>query len=358
MSNVRLLKVNRRENNFVRIDKKSIAFNKKMSWKAKGILTALLSLKDGQDFNLGQLSYFCNDGVASTESGVKELKTSGHLEVCRWRESTGKFGWGFNVYDEPLEFPVTKFSIIDNPNNVSDNEPVNVESLATQFNVSKEVVEGILKANQQSAHATIVKKPVPTKEQKTDFEQLKKEVIENKDFAELCKKEYNLNDFDFVALRSKFFEQSQVLTPQKPYDYEGLKKHLFNWLGVHLKKKGVVKQPKQEAPPQYFDKEKTFSQIGIYKKMMLGVTHAHSYTYFREAVKGFIKLAILAKENNALDEKQINYLQGLELKFNTAGRLKEYFIELQTKNSNEPEQPNEKVNITDALKNLSQNFST
>ena len=358
MSNVRLLKVNRRENNFVLIDKKSIAFNKKMSWKAKGILTVLLSLKDGQDFNLGQLSYFCNDGVASTESGVKELKVSGHLEVCRWRESTGKFGWGFNVYDEPMEFPVTKFSIIDNPNNVSDNEPVNVESLATQFNVSKEVVEGILKANQQKAHVTLVNKPQATKEQKTDFEQLKKDVIENKDFAQLCKTEYNLNDVDFVALRSKFFEQSQVLTPQKPYDYEGLKKHLFNWLGVHLKKKGIVKHTKTDAPPQYFDREKTFSQIAIYKKMMLGVTDAHSYTYFREAVKGFIKLAILARENNALDERQINYLQGLEVKFNTAGMLKAYYIELQTNNNNEPKQPSEKENFNNALSNLSQNFST
>jgi hypothetical protein len=68
-----------KDNPYVMIDRRPID-NKNLSFKAKGILTYLLSRPDGWEVNLVDLANRSTDGLASIKSGVKELKEAGHLK--------------------------------------------------------------------------------------------------------------------------------------------------------------------------------------------------------------------------------------------------------------------------------------
>jgi hypothetical protein len=90
-----------KENPYVMIDKRIID-NKDLSFKAKGILTYLLSRPDGWEVNLEDLSNRGTDGLAAVKSGVKELKDAGYLKHAGIRKASGQFEtviW--KVYEVP-----------------------------------------------------------------------------------------------------------------------------------------------------------------------------------------------------------------------------------------------------------------
>jgi hypothetical protein len=63
---------------FTMIDN-DIIRTKKLSWKAKGLLTYLLSHSEGYQIRVDNLHTFSKDGPTSTISGIKELKDTGHM---------------------------------------------------------------------------------------------------------------------------------------------------------------------------------------------------------------------------------------------------------------------------------------
>ena len=90
-----------KDNPYVMIDRRPID-NKNLSFKAKGILTYLLSRPDGWEVNLVDLANRSTDGLASIKSGVKELKDAGHLKHAGTRKASGQFDtviW--EVYEVP-----------------------------------------------------------------------------------------------------------------------------------------------------------------------------------------------------------------------------------------------------------------
>ena len=94
--------IKNKDNPYVMVDRRTID-NDKLSFKAKGILTYLLSRPDGWEVNLVDLSKRGTDGLAAIKSGVKELKEAGYLKHAGTRSSvTGQFGtviW--EVYEVP-----------------------------------------------------------------------------------------------------------------------------------------------------------------------------------------------------------------------------------------------------------------
>lgn len=90
----------KRVNPFVQIDKNMLS-DKNISWKAKGILSYLLSKPDGWITYLTDVEKQSTDGKDSVSSGVKELEKAGYIERKRIREK-GRFkGWEYNVYEYP-----------------------------------------------------------------------------------------------------------------------------------------------------------------------------------------------------------------------------------------------------------------
>jgi DnaD/phage-associated family protein len=100
-----------KDNPYVMIDRRIID-NTGLSFKAKGILTYLLSRPDGWEVNLIDLANRGTDGIDAVKSGVKELKDAGYLRHSGTRKVDGQFG---TVIWEVYEVPQVDNPLTDTP---------------------------------------------------------------------------------------------------------------------------------------------------------------------------------------------------------------------------------------------------
>jgi hypothetical protein len=79
------------ENPYVQINRTAI-LNPALSFKAKGILTYLMSRPDGWEVNLIDLVKRSADGISSVRAGIQELVNVGHVRrgIIRDKEN-GRF---------------------------------------------------------------------------------------------------------------------------------------------------------------------------------------------------------------------------------------------------------------------------
>jgi hypothetical protein len=93
----------RKSDPFVRFSK-SIAFDSRLSWKAKGILTVAFSRPESWTFYKEELMKHASDGETSFDSGIKELEEHGYLYRLKTRdEKTGQLkGWEWNFFEDPI----------------------------------------------------------------------------------------------------------------------------------------------------------------------------------------------------------------------------------------------------------------
>jgi len=66
--------------------------NKALSYKAKGLLTFMLSVPPEWDWSMAGLSTLASDGIDGVRSGIRELEKHGYLSRRRIREASGKLG--------------------------------------------------------------------------------------------------------------------------------------------------------------------------------------------------------------------------------------------------------------------------
>ena len=75
---------------------------KKMSLKAKGLLSLMLSLPDDWNYSISGLVTLSKDGKDSVMSALAELEEFGYLVRNRTTNSKGQFsGIEYNIYEEP-----------------------------------------------------------------------------------------------------------------------------------------------------------------------------------------------------------------------------------------------------------------
>ena len=91
----------------------------RLSAKAKGILTQMLSLPDGWNYSISGLTTLFSDGESSIRSGLDELKAFGYLKINRLIDSKGKVvDWEYIIFEDPSmnsENPVVENPHVDNP---------------------------------------------------------------------------------------------------------------------------------------------------------------------------------------------------------------------------------------------------
>ena len=91
---------------------------KKMSLKAKGLLSLMLSLPDDWDYSISGLATLSKDGKDSIMSALAELEKFGYLTRTRLTDEKGRFaGVEYNIY----EIPQPKEPIAENPNSTNEN---------------------------------------------------------------------------------------------------------------------------------------------------------------------------------------------------------------------------------------------
>lgn len=89
-----------KDNPYVMVDRRPID-NPRLSYKAKGILTYLLSRPDGWEVNVPDLVNHGIDGPAAIRTGLKELRAAGHIKYNPHREGGYIKKWVIEVYEVP-----------------------------------------------------------------------------------------------------------------------------------------------------------------------------------------------------------------------------------------------------------------
>ena len=70
--------------------------DKRMTLKAKGLLSVVLSLPPDWDYSFAGLVAICKESETAMKSAIKELKEFGYLTITKERDEKGHF---------PLELP-------------------------------------------------------------------------------------------------------------------------------------------------------------------------------------------------------------------------------------------------------------
>lgn len=78
--------------------------DRRLSWKAKGLLSTMLSLPDDWDYTIEGLSHLSGDGVKATSSGLAELEEYGYLVREQLRNEKGHYvSICYSIYEQPIE---------------------------------------------------------------------------------------------------------------------------------------------------------------------------------------------------------------------------------------------------------------
>lgn len=75
-----------------------------LSWKAKGILSFMLSLPDDWEFSYKGLAAMSSDSQISLKAGVEELKSKGYLTISKYRDKQGKIRYSWEVFEKPKPY--------------------------------------------------------------------------------------------------------------------------------------------------------------------------------------------------------------------------------------------------------------
>ena len=114
--------------------------DKRLSLKAKGLLSYMLSLPDDWDYSLKGLTTGCRDGIDSVRSAVHELEDGGYLCRSKVRDARGRIiDYNYEVFELPQkeliekrpapvpnspssENPMSGFPTLENPTQQNTNK--------------------------------------------------------------------------------------------------------------------------------------------------------------------------------------------------------------------------------------------
>lgn len=85
--------------------------DKRLSLKAKGLLTIMLSLREDWDYSVNGLVSICKEGKGAVETAMRELKECGYLEIVKITpkdSKSGRFEYQYNIYESSVEFRETR----------------------------------------------------------------------------------------------------------------------------------------------------------------------------------------------------------------------------------------------------------
>ena len=92
-----------KDNNFTVISNYHLQ-DKKLSLRAKGLLSLMLSLPDEWEYSINGLVSICKESEKTVEKALKELKDLGYLEVIKIppnQSKTGRFEYSYEIFEKP-----------------------------------------------------------------------------------------------------------------------------------------------------------------------------------------------------------------------------------------------------------------
>lgn len=105
-----VIRVSKRSSPYAVIDKYFLDEDRRLSWKAKGLLAYLLAKPDDWQVYVKDLISRSMDGKASVYAGLKELEQAGYIERRKLRDEKGKIvKHEIYVYERPKNSSVKPF---------------------------------------------------------------------------------------------------------------------------------------------------------------------------------------------------------------------------------------------------------
>ena len=78
--------------------------DKNLSYKAKGLLSFMLSLPDDWDYSINGLVSISKEGIKAVKAILKELQDNGYLVINKNRNIHGQYEYQYLIYEQP-EYP-------------------------------------------------------------------------------------------------------------------------------------------------------------------------------------------------------------------------------------------------------------
>jgi len=77
--------------------------DRRLSLKAKGLLSLMLSLPDNWDFSIMGLTSICIESRDTIRKIINELKINKYLKVVENRDENGRFYYEYIIYEKPYD---------------------------------------------------------------------------------------------------------------------------------------------------------------------------------------------------------------------------------------------------------------
>lgn len=77
----------------------------RLTLKAKGLLSVILSLPDDWDYSIGGLAAICKEGRSAVKTALNELKASGYVRVTKEfpKEGSNRITYIYDVFERPQD---------------------------------------------------------------------------------------------------------------------------------------------------------------------------------------------------------------------------------------------------------------
>jgi hypothetical protein len=113
----------------------------RLSLKAKGLMSLVMSLPDGWDFSIQGLSSIVKEGKSAIYAAINELKDFGYCRVISNRDDKGKIiGNDYTFFEEPCaDIPYTENPYTENQD--MDNQNMENQDLENQSQINKDIKE-------------------------------------------------------------------------------------------------------------------------------------------------------------------------------------------------------------------------
>ena len=153
--------------------------DKKLSLKAKGLLSLMLSLPDSWDYTISGLVSICKENETAIKSTLEELKVLGYLEIIKKMPNeteSGRIEYEYNVYEKPkqegkkqeVENLGVEFQGVENQGQLNTNNQVlnnknkkerkkNYDDILNENNLSERIVQSLKDFIQMRV---LIKKPM------------------------------------------------------------------------------------------------------------------------------------------------------------------------------------------------------
>ena len=112
--------------------------DKRLSLKAKGLLSQMLSLPEDWDYTLAGLSYINRESKDAVRSAINELEQYGYIERRQTTDERGKFSVNeYVIHESPVEAPSSDYPSSENPTTGNPSTEKPSSEKPTQLNTKK-----------------------------------------------------------------------------------------------------------------------------------------------------------------------------------------------------------------------------